>query len=296
MTKTKEAPDLLYIMGTGRSGTTILEILLASGNKVSGAGELVHIFRDGYSGEDICSCGQTAAQCPLWSAVWAAGGWREDQVAELADLSRRFSWHSRFPLLATGLVRQKYKDQFSDVNTKLFRAIAKQTATETVVDSSKYAGRALALARYYPGNVKIICLTRSPQGLAAAFSRQGTGAQKPKSPLATLLYYCYALLCFWIVRLILRDNVLMIRYEDFHADPVAGLKEIADWSGIDVDEAIVRLENHQAFQPGHIVTGNRLRHQRQIQFNMEPQRKLPSPRGAGWAVALMRVWRFLIRM
>ena len=38
--------NLLYIMGTGRSATTILEIILTNNPKITGVGEVTHIFRD----------------------------------------------------------------------------------------------------------------------------------------------------------------------------------------------------------------------------------------------------------
>ena len=41
-------PDILYIMGPGRSGTTVLHILLANNPGFFGMGEITHVFRDAF--------------------------------------------------------------------------------------------------------------------------------------------------------------------------------------------------------------------------------------------------------
>jgi len=69
-------PDIIYIMGTGRSGTTILEVLLTNNARIVGAGELKHIFRDGFLANRQCSCGHATLDCAMWSAVLRAAQWQ----------------------------------------------------------------------------------------------------------------------------------------------------------------------------------------------------------------------------
>ena len=67
--KNPDFPMIIYIMGTGRSGTTILEVLLGSQDKVVQAGEITHIFKDGIQRSIACACGSLAEKCPLWGSV-----------------------------------------------------------------------------------------------------------------------------------------------------------------------------------------------------------------------------------
>ena len=261
-----DLPQVLYIMGTGRSGTTVLEILLTNNPGLAGVGEATHIFRDGFIGNDVCSCGLRARSCPVWSAVARRCGWKDDDVEGLAKLFHDVAWHSRFPGLMAGFLPDVQRARYRMVNACLFTAASTLTASPVLVDSSKYAGRALELARLFPEHLRVICLTRSPAGLAAAFAKPDTDEQRPKSLLAVLPYYLYTLACFRIVAWKLGPRLLKVSYEDFMSDPVETLQRIAQWSGLDLGHAIGSLRDDRWLEVGHMVTGNRLRRQWRIKF------------------------------
>ena len=75
---------LLLIRGLGHSGTTILDLALGAHPLMLGIGEGVRILRKPAAGEELrgparlreelrhqrlCTCGLTAAQCPVWGNV-----------------------------------------------------------------------------------------------------------------------------------------------------------------------------------------------------------------------------------
>lgn len=260
-------PDVLYIMGTGRSGTTILEVLLTSGARIAGTGELKHIFRDGFLRNQRCACGQPSSECELWSSVRRTAGWSEEECRKLRGLIERLEGHAHFPLVFLGLTSRAKAAQYRKVGSVLFRSVAKLTGSSVVVDSSKYPGRALLLYRAYPGRVKIICITRSAAGLLAAFQKPNQDEQRPKSLSAAAAYYVYVLFCMWLVRIRLGAQCLTIRFEDLIKDPVEVLRKIEAWSGVSLAEAREKLVAGEPFAVGHIVTGNRLRKQGQVRFD-----------------------------
>jgi hypothetical protein len=59
---------LVYIGGYGRSGSTLLEYLMAGSPAVLACGEVVSSIRERNSNkkEKICSCGRAADICPVW--------------------------------------------------------------------------------------------------------------------------------------------------------------------------------------------------------------------------------------
>ena len=259
-------PDILYIMGTGRSGTTILEILLTNNPGVFGVGEVTHIFQDGFTNDEICSCGKRVSICEFWSSVRELCNWREEDISKLNKLFVDIAWHSQFPKVASGLLSSRQKELFIKTNKCLFQASASVSGANIVVDSSKYAGRALELARAFPNKVKIICLTRSPAGLVNAFKKNDAAEQKPKSLFGTLYYYLYTMTCFRIAIWLLKSGVLRIRYEDMISNPQETLNRIESWSGIDLSQTKNILAEKQWLESGHIVTGNRLRRQGRVKF------------------------------
>ena len=75
---------IVYITGFGRSGSTLLDILLASAPSAFGCGELNALLREGIFGGDPCACGEPVANCPLWQDVM--NGW--SITGDAASLNR----------------------------------------------------------------------------------------------------------------------------------------------------------------------------------------------------------------
>lgn len=287
-------PDILYIMGTGRSGTTILEILLSNNPGIFGVGEVTHIFQDGFIDDEICSCGKPTSVCEYWSSVRQQCAWKEADISKLNQLFVDIAWHTQFPKVAFGLVSRKKRDLFSKTNECLFQSSSDISGANIVVDSSKYAGRALELARAFPKNVKIICLTRSPAGLVKAFKKTDAAEQKPKSLSGTLYYYLYTLACFRVVAWILKSRILRIRYEDMIANPDQTLCRIESWAGIDLSKTKNILKEKQWLNAGHIVTGNRLRRKGRVKFRPANQHANVEGFLARSVVSLMSFYRSIL--
>ena len=62
-------PLVLYIAGWGRSGSTLLERLLAEVDGVTLLGEVVHLWERGVREDELCACGTAFSGCPFWSEV-----------------------------------------------------------------------------------------------------------------------------------------------------------------------------------------------------------------------------------
>lgn len=293
-TSAAEMPQVLYIMGTGRSGTTILEVLLTNNPGVTGCGEVTQIFRDGFLNDAQCACGNAFHRCEFWSRVRLESALDKTNPEEFARLFHRYSWHARFPQLALNLDSQNDRRTFSQLNAVLFSAVARIGAANIVVDSSKYAGRALALARCFPGKVRIVCITREPAGLLNAFEKTDV-EHKPKSGLSTLLYFIYAITCFRIVSWLQQENVFAIKYEDLKNDPETVLMQIEAWSGIDLSNSRKLLAHHQMLDVGHIVTGNRLRHRKHVRFNRGAVLEYETSWVKQFITKAMHVYRAILR-
>jgi hypothetical protein len=260
-------PDILYVMGTGRSGTTILEVLLTNDPGVAGTGELKHIFRDGFVRDQTCACGKPGHDCELWSQVRSAAGWEKQDCESLGRLVDRLESHANFPRAYFGLESAPDVERYAQANTKLFRSVARIMDSPMVVDSSKYPARALLLSQLYPGKVKVLCLTRSAGGLMSAFQKKHDDEQRPKSRFAVAIYYLYVLLCMSLVRHRLRENCLAIRFEELQRDPMGVLTAIERWSGHSFATARAKTAAGDWFNVGHIMTGNRLRKQGKVRFD-----------------------------
>ena len=288
-------PRLIYIMGTARSGSTILEIMLAAGPGVFGAGEISHIFQDGFLADNPCACGRPATRCAVWGGLLARLGWSAGRIAEEAANLRAVEAHGAFPRLLLHLTPRPVWRRYADSQRNLIEGLAHITGAQTVVDSSKYAGRALALGRIFPADLSVVGLTRSPEGLLAAFQKPNPDEQKPKSILGAALYYLYVTTAVRITASLLGRRAMLLRYEDLAADPAGTLLSLERWSGMDLSAARGKIERGESFPVGHIVTGNRLRKEGAVR--MDPASEPPRAQGAAWIAAkAMNAYRVLLNL
>jgi len=287
-------PDILYIMGTGRSGTTILEILLKNSVGISGVGEVTHIFKDGFIKDVVCSCGQHVSNCEMWSHVKNSCEWPKENYPDIDELFVKIAWHSHFPVVSLGLIGEKDKQRYRDINSCIFKKFSEISGASVIVDSSKYAGRGLQLARMFPDHVKVICLTREPAGLVSAFGKSDAEEQKSKSLISTLVYYVYTMICFRIVKTLLGKRVLHVRYEDLISGPIQTLNRIEGWCGHNLSRSCEYISENQWLDVGHIVTGNRLRRQGRVIFMPSQITADTEGMAATFVVTIMKMYRLLL--
>ncbi len=61
---------VIYILGAGSSGSTLLSLLLGAHSRMVNVGEISHIDR--YRALDLnCGCGERVSKCSFWSKVFS---------------------------------------------------------------------------------------------------------------------------------------------------------------------------------------------------------------------------------
>ena len=94
MNPDKNPVKVLYIMGAGRSGSTLLDMVLGSHPDVRGAGELTNAARNGWLKNEDCSCGRPVNDCPFWTEVlqlWTHRGFGDlERYVSLQGIFERY--------------------------------------------------------------------------------------------------------------------------------------------------------------------------------------------------------------
>jgi len=264
---------VIYIMGYGRSGSTILDVLLNQHPDVLSGGEVAQLYRCLRAGE-TCACRVPIRECSFWRAVCAkhAAG-SIDDLRRLASFQRSIESLRNLPALLLARNRKDRVEEYRRQTQSLFDSLAQVSGKRWIVDSSKstrlYAGRALALERYAGLDLAAIHLVRDPCGVAWSAMR-GEGSPEWERPVhrprvrfvRTLASWTMtnALACMTARQL--RRGALRVRYEDLCAAPCTVLKGIGKFVGLDMSEIIRTLEGGESLRVGHNVGGNRLRFQR----------------------------------
>lgn len=302
----ESAITVVYIMGYGRSGSTILDILLSQHGEVVGAGELSQVYRCLMDNEK-CACNAPIRQCTFWKDVCDQHlRLSKGEIGAMARLQRAVESMMHYPALVLGLKSKRQLRRYADQVESLFRAIADASGKRYVVDSSKsarhYSGRPLALFKHTGLNVKIIHLVRDGRGVGWSEAKCSASPEHRRWSEWRTVNYLRAL-ASWIVTnhlalvttsILPRDAVLRVRYEDLCESPADVVARIGKFVGLDMRQTVEAIGARKELHPGHNVGGNRVRFAKGLNFKPDHEWRKTLPRSYRGVFALaawpLTVW------
>lgn len=177
-------PTVVFIMGTARSGSTLLGTLLGEGAGVFFAGELCdwpHL--------------QGISTVPRSQAFW------ERVRTHIGSLPTGSSDYKRLFEHPAGIVSQLkrpgLRPDYERLTVEVLTAVAEESGSTTIVDSSHYPRRARVLRRLLgPDRVRLVFLVRRPSSVAQSFRKTGE-----KGVLDANLYMAGVSLLAWLMYL-----------------------------------------------------------------------------------------------
>ena len=268
-------PRVLFIGGSGRSGSTLLHNVLSQVDGFFGVGELRYVWRRGFIHGKRCGCGEPFLECPVWSRVFGEtfGGFDVIDANTLAEATDSFRVHHAPTVLVPALKRRRLRrlDTYLRTLASLYRGIASTTGADVIVDSSKNPAYGYLLTQSPGLNVTLIHMLRDPRAVAFSWSR--TKLFEPDETRKDLMARkgAFESSLQWgarnaVTELLVRpeaDGYVRISYEDLVARPDAALRAVLAAVGEEgrdrsfVDGDVVRLD-----RPNHSVFGNPIRFQR----------------------------------
>jgi hypothetical protein len=252
---------VLYVAGTGRSGSTLLARILDRADGVFAAGELRYVWQRGLLEDRLCGCGEAFSQCPFWTEVMdRAFGGRDDVDAEQVVAHQRALTRLRqVPRILTTGGRPASADYLRSLS-RLYGAVAEVSGCELVVDSSKLPSYGFVLGQVPDLDVRFVHLVRDPRGAAYSWSRskalpdRNGGMQRMsvlKSSSLWLAWNASAPALFGDA-----SRYCVVRYEDLVAQPRNVVDQILSFAGHTSDGAAFVGERTVSLQRSHTVAGN----------------------------------------
>ncbi len=265
----RQKVNIIYLLGAGRSGTTMLATILNNHPKIYTIGEM-HQFLDYVFEDKDCSCGKNLSQCPFWSSILMDLEISILKNKNNVDLSNSLEKHHLIPLYLMGKpIHPKYRE----IIDMVFGAIQSKVDKPWILDSSKYNSRYLLLRKNKRINLKGVYLVRDVRGVINSF---GKNVQTPKKPLSAIIYY--SLINFYSQWVCSFDKrILKIRYEDFVNEPDKTIQKIEKHL-FGSSSNLSKLTN-ETFNIPHIIAGNRLRSQKKLVIKKDMQWKEKIGRG-----------------
>lgn len=269
-TKPEKPPVVVYIAGSGRSGTTLLERMIGAVSGYANVGELIDLFRRVHQLDELCGCGQAFSQCAFWQDVGsrAFGGWNSRVVEEMAGLQhrvarQRYIPHHLSPMKPDTFRREStvYRERYAS----LYRAIQATSGASVVVDASKWPAQAAAFIGPEI-DLRVIHVQRDVRGVAWSMGKQqvvrpqdalGQDLMESTGVKAAALRWSLCQSEVALLRLT-RVPLVRIRYEELISDPRRQVARALASIGLSASDSALQhigaLEVHLA--PSHGLSGN----------------------------------------
>ncbi|HEX4437402.1 MAG TPA: sulfotransferase [Solirubrobacteraceae bacterium] len=258
-------PKVVYVMGTGRSGSTILGIALGNCPRILYAGELhLWIGKSGFS--------------PL-------GGEKRErfwsEVRELVEIPAGFPVKKARALektaglfsVGTWFAQRRLRPAYRRMTADLYRAIAQVAGATHIVDTSHFPRRARQLQALEEIELHLLFVVRDPQNVVGSYSRDDVDF--PRFNILTTNAYMWLshLLSLYVFLRQPRERRLLVRYEELIADPDAVLAGIL--AAVGSPEAVPDLG---ALETGVAFQGNGLLRDEVVALEPQPLRAAPGSR------------------
>lgn len=262
---------VVYIMGHGYSGSTLLTFLLGSHPEIATIGELGIAPQAKTTPEEyFCSCRSPIRECGFWQRVAREMGKRghEFDIWE-ADLDFRAPGSGLSDVVLRAVQRGPFLETARDAalrvlpraRRELSRVLARIEALAEIVtgmkgcatflDSSKRPERATLMHRFGKfGDIRVIHLVRD--GRAVSWSTMKNLNVDPRE--ATRSWLADNRGCEQARRFFPADRWMTLRYEDLCTDPLKTLERVYGFIGVPAKNGV-----HDFRSIDHHIIGNRMR-------------------------------------
>ncbi|WP_018137981.1 MULTISPECIES: sulfotransferase [unclassified Thioalkalivibrio] len=199
---------VLYLVGMGRSGSTLTDILLDAHSQIRALGGVRRLAH--YARKHPCPCGAPSFwECEFWSAVNARLEERLGCTLETLDV------HARDPA------------RFNEHNRTLFEVVSEVSGVPFVTDNSKSVQRLRRLMAAPDIDVIPIHVLRDPRGRAQSLRKR-----KQQNYIPTFSYSHRSLRLYYLLR---NEPHIVLNYEKLAYDPEDQLPKLMARLGLEFE-------------------------------------------------------------
>ncbi len=280
----KQIP-VLYIVGAGRSGSTLLEMILGNLPDFFSVGEIRYFWEYWFDQNWICGCGEPLDACDVWQTVGANLAASGIDLAQMAEWASTYDRTRHLPRLA---LRDDnfWPESFVAASAELYQSIYEASGGKVIVDSSKVPSHLYLLKQIPTLDLRVLHLVRDGRAVAYSWNKRqkkelGSQNSQETMPGKSLT----KAMLVWMMENKFADSavkqmpaVAQMRYEDFVRAPADQLNQtLTDLGWPDVDLSHLRAPTFTV-RPTHSVGGNPLRFSQKevgIRADATWQQKMP---------------------
>lgn len=227
---------VVFIGGAGRSGSTVIENMLANCERIICVGEAKTVFSIGLRENPLMPSGVRFKEDKFWLRVIETGWGGIDQIdidrIEYLQRTVDKTLHlvpNELPLFRTEN-RKKLLSEYRDHLSRLYKAIAAAGDADVVVDTTKWPIYGSHLIRSSGLDVRLIHLIRDPRAVYRSWRTPKIRPEKVDAVTLMVRPTPLWIVTKWIesnltMAILCRDrkNATLLRYENFAKSPKASL-------------------------------------------------------------------------
>lgn len=262
----KNKKKIIYLIGPGRSGTTLFGLLLSNFNSYLYVGELSHWTH--FKGIPTSS---DEDNLKFWLKIKKRVK-KADKYIEV-DFHKYFE-HYYSLLYPLKFLSSKLRLEYYNYINELYDSIFSESKCKVIIDSSHYPFRAYWLKKLSNLDVKIIYLTRNPIKIINSFQKENI-EQQPKGVLIANFYLFFAnFFTLLIYYLYPKERRMKIKYEDLIENTNQILEDLSKF--VNYDYSINNIDINNLNNSNFVFEGNRLRKKQNIRIEKKTDKNFLS--------------------
>lgn len=281
---------LVYIASNGRSGSTLLDLLLGAHPTMWTLGEAQNLPWELRNRRVPCGCGQPIEEDDFWRPLLSdipldIEGYHIGYFRNIAQVGKVLRWK-----LLSDVIRNEISDEwrpavqeYGENNFQYFSTVREAASERTdrdidwLIDNSKDPYRLFWLQHSGYFKTRVIHLVKDPRAFVYSMTKDN-----PRDLRAVVRYTGRWIIENAIIAKIAKNNVFdedvrRITYDELAQDPKQTMKSVGDWIGMDYDPALV--DTFREYE-NHALSGNMMRwreSEEDIYYDERWKEELPSP-------------------
>jgi hypothetical protein len=168
------ASNVIFIGGSGRSGTTLLARVIGQIPGYATVGEVREVWRDRVGQNRLCGCGKPFGECAFWERVGdeAFGGWGNVDRSAAEAMVGALDWVGAFRVMRPGSQEGLASPELGALLGRLYDGIAAAADGATIVDTSKGPPYGVALSSVPTIGFRAVHLVRDSRGVANSWLKE----------------------------------------------------------------------------------------------------------------------------
>ena len=255
---------VLYVLGRGRSGSTIFASVIGQYGGFFSTGELRYLWDPIVKDDVACACGEHVSRCPIWGKVLEQIG--EISIDDASNMQRQIVTERKLlrSLRYRGDGSWRDLDAYVDLTSRVYTAIHDVTGASVIVDSSKRPSYGAVLRHVFGSDVYWLHLIRDPRASAHSWGHsrhasvfgQDTEVQRRGPIDSTIRWDILNLEAEALQRKVPAYRASQLRYEDFLANPEQATAQVINFIGEESMSSPFLDGRTASLKPSHALGGN----------------------------------------